>query len=308
MIVALTGASGFVGRHIVDQLVLRGHRPRVLLRDPRRLPFQQPDAVAVVPGDLADRDALLRLTAGAEVVIHLVGIIVERGRATFQSVHVDGARDVAAAARAAGVRRLLHMSALGARDTPDATAYHRSKARGEAAVRASGVPHVMFQPSFISGRGNVPIATLARLHRFAPFVPVFGDGAFLTQPVWIGDVALAFALAAEGVGPSGAVLELGGPSAIPYVEFLRAIGRASGHPRRLVRLPLGLVRGAARVFDRLGPAAPITSDQLQMLVEGSATPANALSPVFGIEPLEFETGLRRYLAPSPTVPKNQTRG
>jgi NADH dehydrogenase len=305
VIIGVTGASGFVGRHIIDQLVERGHRPRALLRDAARRPFANPHAVDVVQGSLGDRAALERLTRGTDAVIHLVGIIVERGAATFDAVHVEGTRAVVSAARAAGVRRFVHMSALGARDTADATAYHRTKARGEAVVRDAGVPHVIMRPSFISGRGNVPIATLARVHRFAPVVPVFGDGSYPLQPVWIGDVALAFALAAEGQSSDGA-FELGGPSAMPYAEFVRAIGRASGHPRRLVHVPLGLMRLAARAFDLLGPFAPLTSDQLQMLVEGNATPDNALEREFGIRPLAFEEGLRRYLG-EPSH-KNQTRG
>jgi NADH dehydrogenase len=234
-----------------------------------------------------------------------VGIIAERRGVTFQAVHVEGTRAIVTAARSAGVRRVLHMSALGARNTPDATGYHRTKALGEDVVRNAGVPYVIFRPSFISGPGNVPIATLARLHRFAPVIPVFGDGSFPLQPVWIGDLTLAFALAAEGVGPDGRTLELGGPVSLPYREFVRAIGRASGHPRPLVSVPLGLVRAAARVFDPLGPLAPITSAQLRMLVEGNATPDNAIEDVFGIEPLGFESGLRRYLGPDR---KNQTRG
>lgn len=294
MIVAVTGASGFVGRHIVDQLVARGHRPRVLLRDPAHRPFLHPEACDVVAGSLADRPALQSLAAGAAAVIHLVGIIVERGSATFTRIHVDGTRALIDAARDAGVPRFVHMSALGARDEPGATPYHRTKARGEAVVQASKLSAVVLRPSFISGKGNQPIAVLARLHRFAPVVPLFGDGTFPVQPMWIGDAALAFALAAEGRGAPG-TYELAGPSAIPYSEFVRAIGRACGHPRPLVPIPLALVRFMARLFDVLGPLAPITSDQLQMLVEGTATSHNAIQSVFGIEPLDFEAGLRRYL-------------
>lgn len=301
MIIGVTGATGFVGRHVVDVLVERGHRPRVLVRQPTRLPFRRPDSLDVVPGSLADAAALQALVRGADAVIHLVGIIVERGPATFAAVQVEGTRAVVTAARAAGVRRLVHMSAAGARDAPGATAYHRTKAAAERLVAASGVPYVAFQPSFISGPGNVPIATLARMHRFLPLIPIFGAGTFLIQPVWIGDVAHAFALAAEGVG--GGTCELGGPSVITYKEFVRAIGRAVGHPRPQVHVPLGLVRTAARLFNPLGAAAPITSDQLQMLVEGSTAPHNAIETVFGIQPLGFEEGLARYLGG-----KNQTRG
>ena len=294
MIIGITGATGFVGRHIVNRLVERGHRPRALVRRPDRTPFNPAD-VDVVTGSLADPAALQTLVAGAEVVIHLVGIIVERGAATFETIHVGGTGAVLAAARAAGVRRLVHMSALGARDEPGATAYHRTKARAERLVAASGIDHVIFRPSMISGPGNVPIATLARLHRFAPVVPIFGTGDFLLQPVWIGDVAEAYALAAEGRG-SG-VYELGGPAVITYQDFVRAIGRASGHPRPTIHVPLSLVRLGARLATPLGAAAPITSDQLQMLLEGSVTSNNAIESIFGIVPMAFQETLGRYVSP-----------
>ena len=125
---------------------------------------------------------------------------------------------------------------------------------------------------------------------------MFGDGRFPTQPVWVEDIALAFVLAVEQPALTGA-FELGGPAVLTYEEFLLAIGRAARHPRPLVHLPLALARAAAGAFDLLGAAAPLTSDQLQMLVEGSATPANAIESVFGIRPLPFEQGLNRFLAP-----------
>jgi uncharacterized protein YbjT (DUF2867 family) len=250
--------------------------------------------IEYVTGDLSDPRALASLARDAAAVVHLVGIIVESDRATFQRVHVDGTRRLLATAREAGVGRFLHMSAIGARAARDATPYHRTKWEGEELVRASGLSYAIFRPSIISGPENAPIRTLARLHRWSPVVPVFGDGSFVTQPVWIEDVALAFALATEDTRFTG-VFELGGPSPITYEAFVRAIGRATGHPRPLVHLPLALARAAARVFDLLGPAAPLTSDQLQMLVEGAATPANALEAVFAIRPLPFEEGLGRYL-------------
>ncbi|MBI1967567.1 MAG: NAD(P)H-binding protein [Gemmatimonadetes bacterium] len=293
MLVALTGATGFVGRHIATLLLKRGHRVRALVRDPGRAPLPAGTTLEWIRGALADRGALQALLAGADAVVHLVGIIAERGTATFAAVHVDGTRSLVEAAQAEGVRRFVYMSAVGARDEVGATLYHRTKARAEAIVRASGLAAAVFRPSIISGPENVPIRLLARLHRLLPAVPVFGDGSFPTQPVWIGDVALAFALAAERPAFTGDY-ELGGPDRLTYVEFVRAIGRASGQPRPLVHVPLSLMRVAARACDVV-PGAPITSDQLQMLVEGSATPANAITSVFGLAPLPFEAGLRRYL-------------
>jgi NADH dehydrogenase len=149
----------------------------------------------------------------------------------------------------------------------------------------------------INGPESAPIQTLARLHRWLPVVPVFGRATFPMQPVWIEDVAVAFALAAERQELRG-TFELGGPSVLTFEQFVRAIGRASGHARPLVHIPLDLVRILARAGDPLGPLAPITSSQLRMLLEGSTTPANALEGVFGIQPLGFEEGLRRFLGRS----------
>jgi len=297
VLIAVTGATGFVGRHVAAVLAGRGHRVRALARRPAQARRRLGPAAELVPGHLGDGAALAALVRGADAVIHLVGIIVEAGSATFREVHVEGTRRALAAARDAAVRRFVHMSAVGARDQPGATRYHRTKWQAEELVRASQLSHAIFRPSIISGPESAPIQAIARLHRWSPVVPVFGDGRFPTQPVWIEDVALAFARAAEDAAIVGA-FELGGPAVVTYEELLLTIGRASGHPRPLVHLPLGLARAVAAAFDLLGPAAPLTSDQLQMLVEGSATPANAIETVFGIRPLTFETGLLRYLGPN----------
>jgi NADH dehydrogenase len=295
VLIAVTGATGFVGRHLTALLARRGHRLRALVRPRARGPVGP--AAELVPGELADPGALAALVRGADTVIHLVGIILEAGPATFAAVHVDGTRRLVAAAADAGVRRFVHMSAIGARAEPGATRYHRTKWQAEELVRGSGLSHAVFRPSLISGRESPPIQAIARLHRWFPLVPVFGDGRFPTQPVWVEDVALAFARAAEDTTITG-VFELGGPAVLTYEEMVRAIGRASGHPRPVVHLPLTVARVAAAVFDWFGPRAPLTSDQLEMLVQGSATPANALESVFGIRPLSFDAGLARYLGPA----------
>ena len=294
MLVALTGGSGFVGRHVASLFLRRGHRVRALVRDPPRAEFLKVQGAELVAGSLDDGAALAKLLDGADAAVHLVGIIVESGSATFTAVHVDGTAHVLNAARHAGVRRFVHMSALGARADERATAYHRTKWQAEELVRSSGMPAVILRPSLISGPESVPILMLKRLHRWFPVIPIFGDGHFPTQPVWIEDVALAFALAVERADLVG-TFELGGPAMLTYEEFVRAIGLAAGHPRPFVHLPMTLVRWAARACDPLGPAAPITSIQLRMLVEGASTPSNAIETVFGVRPLAFADSLRRFL-------------
>src|SRR5256885_7528194 len=294
MLVALTGGTGFVGRHVAATLVARGHRVRVLARDPARARFLSEQPVEIVAGGLADRAALDRLAGGADALIHLVGIIVEQGAQTFTAVHVAGTQALLGAARQAGVRRFVHMSAVGARDEPGATRYHRTKGQAGQLVPEAGFAPAIFRPSIINGPATAPIRLLARLHRWSPIVPVFGDGRFPTQPVWIHDVALAFALAAERPDTVG-VFELGGPQVLTYEDFLLTIGRATGQSRPLIHVPLGLARAAAGAFDWLRARAPMTSDQLQMLVEGSATPANAIESVVGIRPVAVAEGVKRVL-------------
>src|SRR2546423_1581472 len=182
MLVALTGGTGFVGRHVAATLGARGHRVRVLAREPARARFLSEQPVEIVAGGLTDRAALNRLAGGADAVIHLVGIIVEQSAQTFTAVHVAGTEALLAAARQAGVRRFVHMSAVGARDEPGATSYHRTKRRAEQLVRDSGLSHAIFRPSIINGPESAPIQLLARLHRWSPVVPGFGDGRLPTPP------------------------------------------------------------------------------------------------------------------------------
>jgi NADH dehydrogenase len=294
VLVAVTGATGFVGRHLVSLLLRRGHRVRALVRNVPRAGALESREVELVPGSLDAMTALARLLEGADAAVHLVGIIVESGAATFPAVHVEGTRRLLTAARAAGVQRYIHMSALGARPDESATSYHRTKWQAEELVRGSGLPAAILRPSLISGPESAPIRVLRQLHRWSPVIPIFGDGQFPIQPIWIEDVTLAFALALERADVVG-TFELGGPAVLTYEEFVRTIGRAAGQPRPLIHIPLGLVRCVARACDPLGPAAPITSIQLRMLVEGNSTRSNTIETVFGIRPLPFEEGLRRFI-------------
>src|SRR5450830_1712331 len=176
MKIAITGATGFVGGAILRRLLRRGHDVRVLIRDQKKAGrLRGLGTVECIAGDLDNDDALHALVAGTDAVVHLVGIIVEKGPQTFRRVHVEGTERLIAAARAVGVPRIIHMSALGARPDAGATSYHRTKAAGEDAVRGAGLAHVILRPALIAGTGNVPLAMMVKVIRFAPAVPVVGD-------------------------------------------------------------------------------------------------------------------------------------
>jgi uncharacterized protein YbjT (DUF2867 family) len=302
MKIAITGATGFVGGAVVRRLLRRGHEIRALVRQPDRAGrLRGSGAVESVTGGLESDDAVRALVTGADAVIHLVGIIVETGAQTFQRVHVAGTARLAAAARAAGVPRFVHMSALGARADTGATSYHRTKAAGEDVVRGAGLAHAILRPAFIAGAGNVPLAMMVRLIRFSPVVPVVGDGRYLLQPVWIEDVAEAFAVAVERTDLVGS-FDIAGPEALSWDRMLDELERALSVRRVRLHVPLPLVRVGALAGLVAPKLAPITPEQLQMLLEGNVTSANAIATTFGITPRGFADVAREVCAPYAPTP------
>jgi len=293
---AITGATGYVGQAVVHKLLRRDHEVRALVRKPLTAGGLRDLGVELVEGDLGDRSALRRLVEGADAVIHLVGIIVETGGHGFEQVHVEGTEAVLAAARQAGSPLLLHMSALGAREGADATRYHRTKWRAEEAVRAGGVPHVIFRPSLIAGPGSPPLKLMLDMIRLSPVVPVIGDGRYRLQPIWLGDVAEAVARALERADLRGS-FDLAGAEALTYHQILDQLEAALGVHRRRMSVPVGVARFAAAAGANLPSAAPITSEQLQMLLEGSTTEDNAIATRFGITPRAFAEVAREICAP-----------
>ena len=297
MIVAVTGATGFVGRHILDGLLRREHEVRALVRDPSRHGWlSDRSGVEVVAGALEDQEALRRLVAGAGAVVHLVGIIVEVGRATFERVHVEGTSRLLAAARGAGVPRFVHMSALGARSDARATAYHRTKAAAEELVRTAGLSHAILRPSLIAGPENEVLKMMVTMLRLSPLVPVIGNGLYQLQPVAAEDVADAFATAVEDSSIEG-TFDIAGPEPLTYHQVLDQLEEALGVQRRRVAVPVSVVRFSAYAGTVLPNLNPITPDQLQMLLEGNTTARNALATTFHVTPQPFADVAREICAP-----------
>ena len=296
MLVAITGSSGFVGRFVVEHLLRREHDVRALVRDPSRAGWLRDRGVGLVEGDLEDQAALRALTRGAGAVVHLVGIILEIGRQTFERVHVTGTRHVLDAAREAGVGRFVHMSALGARVDASATPYHRTKAAAETLVGESGIAHVVLRPSLIVASGNEVLRMMVTMLRMSPVVPVIGNGLYQLQPVAADDVADAFVTACEDAAITG-THDIAGPEVLTYHELLDQLEQALGVQRRRVAVPVTVVRFAANAGMVLPNLNPITPDQLQMLLEGNTTAHNALPSVFGITPRPFAEVAREVCAP-----------
>lgn len=285
MRVFVVGGTGFVGQEVVRRLLLRGHTPLVLARRPRPLP----QGAVLVQGDIAREAPDLE---GAEAALYLAGIIRERGQ-TFRAVHVEGVRNLLRAMERAGVGRLLHMSALGAR--PEAPSrYHRTKAEGEALVRQSGLSHAIFRPSLIFGPGDEFFGKVLRglVCSPLPFVPLIGDGSFPFRPVYVGDVAEAFVGALER-GLEG-TYDLVGPKEYTFRELLLLVMEVLGRRKPFLSLPLWLMDRLIPLLSPL-PFSPLTRDQYLMLKEGNTAPFPEALKALLPQPVALEAVLPGYL-------------
>ena len=292
----VTGATGFVGRAVVPALRAHGYAVRCLVRRGSELDLRGMEAIERVEGDVLSPATLERDMAGCDTVVHLVGIIREEPAtlSTFERIHTQGTVNVLEAAGATGVRRYLHMSALGSR--PGARArYHQTKWAAEEAVRASPIPWTIFRPSIIYGPGDQFINLFAGMIRRSPVVPVIGSGQQRLQPVAVEHVAEGFARAVEVAASVKQTYEVGGPDAVSMVRLLDLIGAALGRARvRKVHVPIGAVRPATRLLHRL-PGFPLTPDQLLMLEEDNVGDPQPFYSTFGLAPIPLATGLRAML-------------
>lgn len=302
MKVLVTGATGFVGREIVSQLHETGHSIYILARNrnsPRVLEAVSRYGAETHAGDLLDAASLSGAVNGMDAVIHLVGIIAEVGESTFENIHTRGTAHIVSAAQQAGVRRFVHMSALGTRPNA-ASRYHQTKWAAEELVRHSGLDFTIFRPSLIYGPQDQFINLFARLIRLSPVVPLIGSPQARFQPVAVEAVAAAFTRSLAEPHSIGQTYALCGPEALTLSEIVDRI-LAVLHRRRLkLQVPLGLARCQAvlleLVFRRwLRTAPPLNRDQLVMLQEdnvGDPRPANEL---FGLVPTPFQEGIAKYL-------------
>jgi uncharacterized protein YbjT (DUF2867 family) len=305
--VLVTGCSGFVGRYVVRELIARGYRPVCLVRDLERLKNlllpEQSTRVSIVRGGLSDSSALEEAAKGCAAVIHLVGIIMEqrlRGQ-TFERVHVEGTRNVVAACVRAGIRRYVHMSALGTRPAAP-TAYFRTKWAAEEIVRKAGLDWTIFRPSIIHG----PDGEFMQMMKFfstsrvrSPFMPYFGSGEALVQPVSVRDVAACFVKCLSRPATIGKAYELGGPERLTWKELYDACALAITGKRRIkLSVPVFAAELAARVVMPLTPSFLVpykfNAGQVRMSQEDGTCDTRPVEEALGIHLRDFRQELALY--------------
>jgi uncharacterized protein YbjT (DUF2867 family) len=308
MRVLLTGVTGFVGSHILRQLLAESHEVVALARRSRELGSgnlePKPGAnqlrvvdpgIILAPGDVVSGIGLDEAVRGCDAVIHLVGIIMEVGDATFERVHYEGTRNVVQAAKRAGVKRFVQMSALGAR-ADGVSAYQTTKWRAEEEVRQSGMEYVILRPSLIFGPGDGFVRQMIDVMRSAPlFRPVVGSGRYLFRPVYIDDVVTCFVSALTNPAATNQTVELVGGEELTLNEILARIAECVGVKKPAVHVPFGVMYAAAAVLEKVLKRPPVTTDQLRMLSEGSTCDPSAMRRIFGIESIGFHKGLTQYL-------------
>jgi NADH dehydrogenase len=267
MKVLVTGGTGFIGPKVVHALRARGHDVRALVRRPGRAKTLEAWGCELAEGDVTDAASLQHAAEGCEAVVHLVAII-KGSPEEFDRVMVRGTGNLIAAAKQAAVKRFVLMSALGTSEqNRDLVPYFHAKWEMEQAVTGSGLEHVTFRPSFVFGKDGGVLPMFIRQVRLAPLTPVVGTGEVRLQPIWVEDVAQFFAQAVDAPAAPNRLFEIGGPDVVTWNELYTRIKKVLGVRRGTVHLPVGLVRTAATVIERL-PGAPITRDQLTMLAEG----------------------------------------
>jgi NADH dehydrogenase len=265
-VILVTGATGFVGRHVVRALA-PGTRVRALVRDVRGAAVLRDVECELAKGDVTDLASLHAAARGCRAIVHLAGIISGKP-ADFERVIAAGTRNVLEAGREAGVRRIVHMSALGTGPRTRGTVpYYRAKFDAEAAVAKGTIPYVTLRPSFVFGADGGALPRFLKIARLAPVTPVIGSGTQRLQPIWIDDLARAVELSLPLDGPGGRVVELGGPDFTDWNGLWAALQAALGTTRPVVHLPTWLLRPQAALLELL-PAPPLTRDQLRMLELG----------------------------------------
>lgn len=296
--VTVFGGSGFLGRHIVKRLAAEGAVVRVAVRDPEGALFLKPMGAVgqIVPAyaDVRDEATVEAAVAGADAVINAVSLYTQSRRLKFADVHVRGAARVAEKARAAGAKRLVHISGIGATKTSVST-YARARAHGDAAVRDAFPDAAVLCPSVIFGPDDHFFNTLAAFARLSMVMPLFGRGATKLQIVYAGDVAEAAVAVLSDAAAKGAVYELGGPRVYTYREVVKLLLEEIGRRRILVPVPFAIASAMAMLMGVL-PSPPITRDMIKLLKTDNVVGAKAKGfKDLGIRPTAAEAILPTYL-------------
>jgi NADH dehydrogenase len=293
--ILVTGGAGFSGTRIVMRLAAEGDRPRALVRDVPAARRRLPEGVEIVEGDTTRPETLGPALAGIETVIHTAFVTAERKQrpgVRYWDTNVRGTENLVAAAKAAGVRRIVVLSGLGTRAAKPGS-YMQGRFLAEESVRQSGLAWSILGPSVQFGSGSAFFKGLVDLIRTAPVVPMIGSGRRRFQPIYVEDVATCLLkMAREGERYDGQRIEVGGPEVYTYARILDLLMETMGKRKLKVPGPMPFVAIGAGVMEALLPRPPITTAVLGLFSFENTTALDSVEREFGFKPLS----LRAYLA------------
>ncbi len=282
--VCITGCSGFVGRHIARELCARGMKVRCLVCPTSDMTPLSGLNIEVYHGDITDTASLQKALHNVETVVHLVAIIRQKGRATFENINLAGTVNLLNAAKTSGVKKFIYMSNMGAKADPRFPLFY-TKWQGEEKVRDSGIGFTILRPSVIFGRGDGFINILSGIIRKTPLVPVIGSGKTRFQPVFVEDIASCVALAIENERALNQVIPLGGPEYLTYEEITDLIIDRLKLKRAKVHIPVALMHLVAWLGEKLCLGLPVTTTQIAMLTRDNTDSLDIVEKVFGFKPV-----------------------
>ena len=287
MLVLVTGATGFLGRRVVPELLAHRHEVRCLVHTPGRERIFPPRSVDVHYGSVLDPNAVAAAFYDVEAVVHLVGAIRQQRGRTYDRINRQGVVNVLAAAKDAGVKHFIYVSVIGANSNPSYP-YLYSKWRGEQAVVNSGLPYTILQPSVLFGPGDEFLNALAGLVRVFPLVPVVGSGRNRLQPAAAEDVARCIAYTVGRESLQSRTIELGGPHQLAYNEIVAIVARTMGKRRLRFHIPVWMMYPSTALMQWLLARPPVTTDQLRMLAIRSVADVGVVEEIFGFTPQPLE--------------------
>jgi uncharacterized protein YbjT (DUF2867 family) len=295
MTVLVTGGTGFVGPKIVHALRAEDRPTRVLVRKPERQTQLQAWGCELAQGDMTDAASLRRAVEGCETVIHLVALPPFADPQVTERVMEQGTRDLVSAAKEAGGKHFVLMSALGTNErSKDISAYYHAKWEEEQTVKRSGIDHTIFRPSFIFGRDGGLLPGLIRLVRWSPVTPVVGTKKL--QPIWVEDVAAYFAKSLSLPATVNQTFELGGPDVVTFSELHSRIRRTLGKRRLAFQIPTGMLKAGANVGQVLPPFRGARGAAAMLDFEDNTTDIASAVVTFGVKPISLDDQLRRAVA------------
>ena len=291
----ITGATGYIGRHLVARLVAEGQRPRCLIRDKARVNGLPTDRIEIVNGDITDAASLPTAMRGASSVVHMasvVAVVKETKTLRYKQINDAGTANVVKAAKDAGVRHFIHMGGLNTVPGTDGS-YMRTRWNGEQHVKESGIPYTILQASILFGDSAAFFTALRDLAKTAPFVPVPGNGKLRFQPIWVEDVVTCITklLAEEG---RNEIIPLGGPEFYTYDAILDLIFKSIGKRRIKLHLPMPLIALGAGVMQTILPKPPLTTAALDLFASDNVTVLNAIPARFGFQPRSLATDMAEH--------------